>query len=84
MGADIEQGPSKRIALVAHDHKKDEIREWVRANRDRLARHRLVATGTTGEVLAREFDLQIGRPCDSGSRARDSGRGRRRASLLLR
>lgn len=57
----IERGPSKRIALVAHDHKKDEIREWVRANRDRLARHRLVATGTTGELLAREFDLRIER-----------------------
>ena len=57
----MEQRSSKRIALVAHDHKKDELRAWVRANRDRLAGHQLIATGTTGEILAREFDLPITR-----------------------
>lgn len=58
---DLAQASPKRIALVAHDHKKDEIRAWVGANRERLVHHRLLATGTTGEILANEFDLPIER-----------------------
>lgn len=50
-----------RIALVAHDHKKRDLLEWCRANRDRLAPHDLVATGTTGALIAGELDLEIGR-----------------------
>lgn len=36
------------IGLVAHDDKKDDLVAWVRTNRDRLARHELWGTGTTG------------------------------------
>lgn len=49
----------KRLALVAHDNKKDDMVAWARANRDLLARHVLFATGTTGSVLERELDLKI-------------------------
>jgi methylglyoxal synthase len=42
---------TKRIALVAHDRKKDELIDWVRANAAQLGRHRLVATGTTGRLV---------------------------------
>ncbi len=42
----------KRIALVAHDSKKADLMEWAKYNRDLLARHELVATGTTGHLLA--------------------------------
>jgi methylglyoxal synthase len=41
----------KRIALVAHDNKKQDLLEWARYNRDLLAHHELFATGTTGKLL---------------------------------
>lgn len=45
-------GPSKRIALIAHDERKAELLEWVRQHLDALRRHRFWATGTTGGVIA--------------------------------
>jgi methylglyoxal synthase len=52
-------GGSKRIALVAHDNKKAELRDWVAANRDLLAGHELIATGTTGAMVEREFGFPV-------------------------
>lgn len=49
----------KTIALVAHDHKKDDLLEWALYNRDSLAKHHLIATGTTGWLLERELGLPI-------------------------
>ncbi len=54
-------GIQKRIALVAHDNKKEDLLEWAKFNRGTLAGHRLSATGTTGELLAKELDLPITR-----------------------
>jgi methylglyoxal synthase len=36
----------KKIALVAHDHKKPDLIEWARYNQVLLAQHDLFATGT--------------------------------------
>ena len=47
----------KKIALVAHDNKKADLLEWARYNRDLLANHQLLATGTTGALL--EEALQV-------------------------
>ncbi|HUE83729.1 MAG TPA: methylglyoxal synthase [Pyrinomonadaceae bacterium] len=47
----IEIEPRKRIALVAHDNKKQDLLEWARFNRSLLAGHELFATGTTGTML---------------------------------
>jgi methylglyoxal synthase len=49
----------KKIALVAHDSKKLDLLAWARFNRGVLAAHDLYATGTTGDLLAREADLEI-------------------------
>lgn len=53
--------PQKRIALVAHDNKKDDLLEWVKYNHTRLSGHVLYATGTTGRVLQEELGLPINR-----------------------
>ncbi len=55
----ITMDPTKRIALVAHDHKKSELVAWARHNRKLLSLHTLYATGTTGSLLAREVDLDV-------------------------
>lgn len=42
---------TKRIALVAHDHKKKILVEWVKYNWEKLIDHEMVCTGTTGRLL---------------------------------
>jgi methylglyoxal synthase len=49
--------PLKRIALVAHDDRKDDLVDWVRTNAGALQRHRFWATGTTGR--------RVGEACPS-------------------
>lgn len=53
--------PSKRVALVAHDNRKDELLEWARENREKLSGHVLYGTGTTGWLLQEELDLEVHR-----------------------
>jgi methylglyoxal synthase len=54
-------GPRKKIGLVAHDNKKPDLIEWARYNLRLLAAHDLVATGTTGTLLADELDVEVRR-----------------------
>jgi methylglyoxal synthase len=49
----------KKIALVAHDNKKEDLVEWAKYNRDLLAHHKVYATGTTGRILERELCFEI-------------------------
>ena len=49
----------KKIALVAHDNKKQDLLEWARFNRVLLAHHQVFATGTTGEILEQELGFKI-------------------------
>ena len=51
--------PAKRIALVAHDNKKEDLLDWARFNRSSLANHELFATGTTGRLLQQTLGLHV-------------------------
>ncbi|MGE3259965.1 MAG: methylglyoxal synthase, partial [Geobacter sp.] len=57
----ITMQPRKRIALVAHDHKKRDLIEWARYNRAVLVEHDLCATGTTGSLVQEELGLAVTR-----------------------
>jgi methylglyoxal synthase len=49
----------KRIALVAHDNKKQELMEWAKWNKKLLIEHELYATGTTGALLEEVLGTKI-------------------------
>ena len=50
-----------RLALIAHDEKKDELVALARQHRDTLAGLALVATGTTGARIAQATGLEVHR-----------------------
>ena len=50
-----------RIALIAHDKKKNDIIELAKTYKDVLAGHELYATGTTGTLIMGETGLSIHR-----------------------
>ena len=43
---------NKRMALVAHDNKKNDLSEWAKQRSNDLKFHHLFATGTTGTLLS--------------------------------
>jgi methylglyoxal synthase len=59
MSKTLGSGPRKRIALVAHDHRKADLTEWALFNRDLLAEHDLYATGTTGALLEERLKVPV-------------------------
>jgi len=54
-------GRRQKIALIAHDNRKTDLLEWAKYNRLSLIAHDLLATGTTGKLIADELDLQVTR-----------------------
>ncbi|RFM30359.1 methylglyoxal synthase [Deminuibacter soli] len=53
--------PRKRIALVAHDNKKDDLISWVQENAAELVKHELIATGTTGKMIESTLGIPVRR-----------------------
>ena len=52
-------GRIKKIALVAHDNKKEELLEWAKFNCKLLAGHSLYATGATCRLLETRLGLNV-------------------------
>lgn len=51
---------SKSIALVAHDNRKKDLVEWVEWNYKDLLEHKLICTGTTGNMVENVLINKIG------------------------
>ncbi|KGT94224.1 methylglyoxal synthase [Erwinia typographi] len=49
----------KHIALVAHDHCKTSLMQWVDIHKNVLQAHTLYATGTTGNLIQRATGLPV-------------------------
>lgn len=49
----------KRIALIAHDHRKSDLIDWCEFNSDLLSKHKLFGTGTTGKMISEEVGLEV-------------------------
>src|ERR1700742_1033614 len=61
IGATHKLGKRKRIALIAHDNRKADLLAWARFNRGTLAKHELLATGTTGSLISDALGLPVHR-----------------------
>jgi len=51
--------PTKKIALVAHDNMKQSMVEWAKFNEEKLKRHTIFATGTTGRLIETELGVPV-------------------------
>ena len=52
---------ARTIALIAHDHKKDDIVDFAVRHQPLLSRYHLIATGTTGKRIEEATSLEIER-----------------------
>ena len=59
MGIDLPVPAGRRIALIAHDNKKQDMLEWAKYNLTLLTGHELFATATTGRLLHERLGLPV-------------------------
>lgn len=52
-------GKQKKIALIAHDNRKEELINWVTNNYQALSRHFLCGTGTTSKLISERSGLPV-------------------------
>ena len=61
-GADMTQvvmNKQKTIALIAHDHQKEDLVEWCVRNQEELKKHFLCGTGTTARMITDRTGLPV-------------------------
>ena len=49
----------KKIALVAHDNRKEDLISWADVNKDILCKHFLCGTGTTARLISERTGLEV-------------------------
>ncbi len=52
-------GKQKKIALIAHDGKKQEMLEWCEENKEILKKHKLCGTGTTARMITERVGITV-------------------------
>jgi methylglyoxal synthase len=52
-------GKMATLALIAHDGKKDEMVSFAQTHRERLSSYELIATGSTGRLIAEATGLPV-------------------------
>lgn len=57
----LPMGVQKKIALVAHDHKKQDLIDWCEKHKDALKNHRFFGTGTTGKLVEAALGFEVHR-----------------------
>jgi len=55
----VEMAEGKRIALIAHDNRKQDLLDWASYNVETLKKHKLYATWGTGTLLEEKFGLEV-------------------------
>jgi methylglyoxal synthase len=50
---------TKKIAIIAHDGRKNDLLDWVKSNKEKLAVHTLCGTGTTSKLITEKTGLKV-------------------------
>ena len=56
---DYKMGEVKKIALVAHDNRKEALLNWASENKEELKKHILCGTGTTAKLITETTGLEV-------------------------
>ena len=52
-------GEIKKIALIAHDNRKEALISWADENKEELKKHKLCGTGTTAKLISEKTGLEV-------------------------
>jgi len=55
----IKMDKIKKIAVVAHDNRKQDLLEWVSENKEKLSKHKLFGTGSTSKLVRDEIGIEV-------------------------